>query len=452
MKKYLSLALTVVLAVGVLAGCAGQSNLPAPGAPSAPVSTQAALPAGHDLADRSFTSEEYEKLLALRFDGYKEMTVAEFRDEVGAATDTDEYRHLFERISESAALFDQKDTNETAAFLFYTLMPLTDDNWQTKAFCGAATASADASAILEYGYTLTIKDETVLTIREYNDAQAGIAAGLQTLMDNKTADELQNDSEMQETIISEIAVLTKLWGSEKLQVEIEYVFRCEDSQQQGSLHTNIIPAPDTEPRWADYGTVEDYRSLLALKTADYQNMSVADFNAKLLAWADEDFARTERIDADMQQNDFHVDLSEEERSFVWLTVLLSGTENGEFVQSNYTNLPEADPAYYQNLPQKLETDNQRPIWCDFSYQYSYHIADKGTLTVGERDRCIGNMLNAVQKFWEETPLKDLLTMTKNDIASCLTSLAAEYSSDALKITIDTEKIHFDHTEENVEIP
>ena len=86
MKKYLSLVLAALLIMGVLAGCGEQGNTPAPDNSSTPIRTQATLP-----ADGSFTSEEYEKLLALRFEGYEEMTVAEFRDKVGAATDTKEY-------------------------------------------------------------------------------------------------------------------------------------------------------------------------------------------------------------------------------------------------------------------------------------------------------------------------------------------------------------------------
>ena len=181
-------------------------------------------------------------------------------------------------------------------------------------------------------------------------------------------------------------------------------------------------------------------------------MSIADFNAKLLAWANEDSARMERIDTDTQWDDFCIDLSDEERSFVRLTVFLSGSENGEFIQSNYTGEPTTDPSYHQNLPQKLEMEGRHPVWCDFSYQYSYHIADKETLTVGERDLCVASMLNAVQKFWDETSLNDLLTMTKTDITSWLISLTAGYSSDAIIITINTDRVHFEHTEESIEMP
>lgn len=447
MKKYLSLVLAALLIVGALAGCGEQGNTQAPDNSSAPIRTQATLP-----ADGSFTSEEYEKLLALRFDGYEEMTVAEFRDRVGATTDTKEYTSLFERLSQSVALQDMKDTDEAAAFLFYTLMPLTDENWQTKAFNGAAITEADTSAILEYGYTLTIADENTLTIREYNAAQKGITDGLQAFLSGKAAAELQDEAAMQTAIGNEIATLTKSWGSEKLEITIEYVFRCENPPD-GTPNGNDTPAPNTETRQSEYGTKEDYQSLLALKTPDYASMSVADFNAKLLAWANEDFSRMERIDADMLCNDFQVSFSEEELAFIRLTVFLSGTENGEFVQSNYTGDPMVAPAYQESLPQKVDKSNEKaPMWCDFGYRFLYHIANQETLTVGERDRCIGGMITAVEKFWNDTTLDDLLTMTKDDVISCLNSLAAEYSTDDIVITISTEHVHFDHTEERPELP
>lgn len=450
MKKYLLFASAVLLVLSTLTGCAGQGRAQAAGIPERSASTQISLSAGNELPDDSFTSEEYEKLLALRFDGYEEITIAEFREKVGVATDTTEYGDLFERLPESK-LYELKDTDETAAFLFYTLMPLNDERWQTKAFSGAVTVHSESDTALEYIITLTIVDEKALTIREYNNARTGVVDGLQTFLNDRSATELHDNTIMEAAIRDEVQRLIQLWGNENLKVEIEYVFRTEDLFQNEAPNAGSTLDTDTEPRRAQYGTEEDYRSLLALKTADYENMSIADFNAKLLAWADEDFDRMERIDADTQWNDFQVDLSEEDRQFVRLTVYLSGTENGKFVQSSYTNEAEDDPVYGQSLPQKLERDGKQPIWCDLYYQFSYHIADKETVTVRERDHLVDGMVSAIQKFWNETTLDDLLTMTEDDIISKLTSLAAEYSSNGVTITINEERVHFEHTEGRTEM-
>lgn len=83
-----------------------------------------------DFAD--FSEEEFDKLLALRFDGYEDMSVSEFQNKVWELTDTEEYRDLLERFSQNTALYEQKDRNEIASFLFYTLEPLTAEKWQTR--------------------------------------------------------------------------------------------------------------------------------------------------------------------------------------------------------------------------------------------------------------------------------------------------------------------------------
>ena len=449
MKKYLSFVLAALLIVGALAGCGEQGNTPAPDNSSTPIRTQATLP-----ADGSFTSEEYEKLLTLRFVGYEEMTVAEFRNKVGAASDTKEYTNLFEQLPKDAALQELKDTDEDAEFLFYVL-PLAGDDWKTRSYSGEVTSSYTGDkARLEYSFTLTILNPDVLWVKDYNDTRLGVMSVMQDTLRNKTKDELRDEAAIRADVQFQIDhLLQNINQTAELSAAIEFAYFPLPVAGEKQQVSGANEQGDQETRRGGYGTKEDYQSLLALKTPDYASMSVADFNAKLLAWADEDFSRMERIDADMLFNDFQVSLSEEELAFIRLTVFLSGTENGEFVQSNYTSDPVADPVYQESLPQKADKSNEKaPMWCDFGYRFSYHIANEETLTVGERDRCIGGMITAVEKFWNDTTLDNLLTMTKSDVISRLNSLAAEYSTDDIVITISAEQVHFDHTEEQPELP
>ena len=445
MKKYLLLVLAALLIMGALAGCGEQGNTPTPGIP---VSAKDTLP-----SDSTFTSGEHEKLLSLRFEGYEEMTVAEFRDKVGAATDTKEYTDLFEQLPKDTALQELKDTDEDAEFLFY-ILPLAGDDWKTRSYNGEVTSSYTGDkARLEYSFTLTILNPDALWIKDYNDTRLSVMGVMQDTLRNKTKDELRDEAAIRADVQFQIDhLLQNINQTAELSAAIEFAYFPLPAAGEKPQVSGANENGNQETRRAEHGTKEDYQSLLALKTPDYASMSVADFNAKLLAWADEDFSRMERIDADMLCNDFQVSLSEEELAFIRLTVLLSGTENGKSIQSNYIGGPETDPTYHQSLPQKLEMDNQQSIWCDFSYQYSYHIADKGTLTVGERDRCIGGMITAVEKFWNDTTLDDLLTMSKSDVISHLNSLAAEYSTDNIVITISAQQVHFDHTEERPELP
>ena len=204
---------------------------------------------------------------------------------------------------------------------------------------------------------------------------------------------------------------------------------------------------EQESREYPNGTEEDYRSLLELKTADYQARSVADFNMDLLEWANESYERMERINIDTAQQDFSVNLDSDELSFVALTTWLSGVENGKYVQSINTGRKEEDPGCNQYLPSKTAEENGYNAWCDLFYQFSYHIADKETLTVGERDYCIGSMMNGIRDFWNETDLEEMLSMTKDDVISKLKEIAEEYSNDDISITIYEDSVGFEKMDE-----
>ena len=446
MKKYLLLVLAPLLIMGALAGCGEQGNTPVT---DIPVSAKDILP-----SDSTFTSGEHEKLLSLRFEGYEKMTVAEFRDKVGAATDTKEYTDLFAQLPKDTALQELKDTDEDAEFLFY-ILPLAGDDWKTRSYNGEVTSSYTGDkARLEYSFTLMILNPDVLLVKDYNDTRLDVISVMQDTLRNKTKDELRDETAIRADVQFQIDnLLQNINQTAELSAAIEFAYFPLPVAGEKQQVSGANEKGEQEPRRAGPGTKEDYQSLLALKTSGYASMSIADFNAKLLAWTDEDFSRMERVDADMMCNNFQVSFSDEELEFIRLTVFLSGTENGELVQSNYTSDPAADPAYQESLPQKVDkSDEKSPKWCDFGYRFSYHIADKETLTVGERDRCIGGMITAVEKFWNDTTLDNLLTMTKSDVISRLNSLAAEYSTDDIVITISAEQVHFDHTEEQPELP
>lgn len=90
MKKYLSIIFAVLVVANVLIGCTGMvPNINVPGSTSEL----------EGIPDSSFSKEDYQKLLALQFDDYMDMTVAEYQSRVWKLTDTTEYRNLLERFS-----------------------------------------------------------------------------------------------------------------------------------------------------------------------------------------------------------------------------------------------------------------------------------------------------------------------------------------------------------------
>ena len=400
-----------------------------------------------DFAD--FSEEEFDKLLALRFDGYEDMSVSEFQNKVWELTDTEEYRDLLERFSQNTALYEQKDRNEIASFLFYTLEPLTAEKWQTRDFGGGIASDhpgASDNAMLEFVFSLTIQNADTLTVGEYNAARLGVAGGLRNIMHGKTKEQLRNHSFMQEAIDAEIEELNEKWNTDKLRISVEYSFLPLSELDAGEGRQENVQQGQ-EHREYPNGTEEDYRSLLDLRTADYQSRSVADFNMDLLEWANESYERMERINIDTAQQDFSVNLDSDELSFVAITAWLSGVENGKYVQSINTGRKEEDPILNQYLPSKTAEENGYGAWCDLFYPFSYHIADKKTLTVGERDACISNMISEIQDFWNGTDIDEMLGMTEGDIVGKLKEIAAEYSNDDITIIIQEDSVSFEKMDE-----
>ena len=399
--------------------------------------------------DTDFSEEEFDKLLALRFDGYEDMSVSEFQNKVWELTDTDEYRNLLENFSQNNTLYEQKDNNEIASFLFYTLEPLTAEKWQTRDFGGGIASDypgASDNAMLEFVFSLTIQNADTLTVGEYNAARLGVVDGLRNIMQDKAKEQLQNHSFMQEAIDAQIEELNEKWNTDKLRISVEYSFMPLSEPDAGEGRQENVQQGQ-EHREYPNGTEEDYRSLLDLRTADYQSRPVADFNMDLLEWANESYERMERINVDTAQQDFSVNLDSDELSFVAITAWLSGVENGKYVQSINTGRKEEDPILNQYLPSKTAEENGYGAWCNLFYPFSYHIADKKTLTVGERDACISNMISEIQDFWNGTDIDEMLGMTEGDIVGKLKEIAAEYSNDDITIIIQEDSVSFEKMDE-----
>ena len=445
MKKYLTIILATLFTMSVFTGCARRSSSPEQSNVSTTNSPITTSEPG-EMPDNSFSKEEYQKLLALQLDGYEDMTVSDYRNHIAKLTDTAEYRDLLERFWKSQILYGAKDTDTTASFLFYVL-PLAGDEWETQNFSEEVRTSNTAdNTRLEYSFSLTILDADTLTIREYNATRLNVIKGMQDILGDKTVEELQNTNSILADIQSDTDNLIKQLETEKMEISIEYAYFPAPIQGIDKENSQSQEGSEQETREYSNGTEEDYRSLLTLKTPDYQNTPIKDFNTSLLAWANENRERMERIDEDTKFNDFSVTLTAEELSFVKLTVFLSGMENGKAIQSSYAET-ELNPYYGEYLPEKITSGSLDVARCSLYYQFSYRISETETVTVGERDRQIENMINAVQTFWGDMDVESALKMNENDIAKKLEEIAAIYTTDHITITINKEQIHFERMDE-----
>lgn len=359
-------------------------------------------------------------------------------------TDTVEYQDLLERFSKDETLYRMKDSNETASFLFYVLEPLTAEKWQTRDYRGAVASDFPfpaEKAVLEYTYTLTILDADKVMVKDYNDMRLTVKDALNDILRNRTKEELQNETLMLTELKTYVDEILSYTQTPELSVTIEYAYLPLSVMEGEQQSAGFGDSNNQETRSYSNGTEEDYRSLLALKTPDYQNMSLADFNMALLEWANEEYNRMERIAEDTTWNDFQVNLTSEELSFVKLTVFLSYTENGTYIRK------EENPSFAKDMPQRTIWENEYAAWCSLYYQFSYHISDKNAVTVGERDQQIEKMISAIQTFWNNTDIENLLKMSESDIVEKLEKLAALYSNEGVTITINEEQVQFESMDE-----
>lgn len=434
MKKYLIIILAPLLTMSAFTGYA-----------NSPIATFEQ----EEMPDNSFSKEEYQKLLNLQFNAYEDMTVSDYQNRVWELRDTKDYDNLLERFSQSDILYELKDTNEIAAFIFYILTPLTAEKWQTRDFDGYAMTgypNAFDNAMLEFSYTLTIKNADILTVREYNTTRLEILNGLQKILHDKTSEQLQSETFMKEQISAEIETLTRKLSTDKLQISVEYSY-LPLSKMNENIHNQQSTQTEKTNREYPNGTEEDYNSLLVLKIPNYQNMNIADFNLLLLEWANKSYDRMERIYEDISCNDFQITLSDDDISFVKWAVYLSGKENAKYVQSQYNGRIEEPPVCAEQLPTKEIEANGNSALCDLYYQFSYSITDKNSVTVSERDEQIKDMINAVQKFWNDMDVESALKMSEGDILKRLDEFAATYSTDRIIITINKEQVHFECMDE-----
>lgn len=402
-----------------------------------------------NISDMKSDKRDLQKLHDLMFDNYGNMTISDFQNKVWKMTDTAEYCDYLEKLSKDEEFYKMKDSNDSAYFMFYILEPLTAENWRSREYSGAAVSDFSPpsdNASLEYVFKLNILDADKIYVKDYDDLRTGLTNTMTDILKNRTIYELRNKSVMEAEIHAYIDDMLQYMQAPELSIEIEFAYfplpAPEETQQSAAFNDG-----ETEIRRYSNGTEEDYRSLIALKKPTYPNITIADFNKTLLEWANENHERMERINEDTTYNDFQIALTAEELSFVKMTVFLSGMENGKAVQGIYTETQPSDPCFGEYLPQKTTSEIGTATWCSLYYQFSYNISDAETVTVGERDRQIEGMINAVHTFWNDTDIESILKMNESDIVKKLEKIAETYSTDNVTITINSEQIHFECMDE-----
>lgn len=471
--SFAAIAAAVVLTAGVTALFATSAK-PAP-------YEEALKEALTRIPGEEFTKEESEKLFSLWIDGYEEMSVANYREIMNRAADEPEMRELVDRFSLSELAYEIKDDEEAKAlkaftdYFFYIFEPLAAEKWETREFCGYAdgriTGVPVDPVVFEYCFSLNIIDAEGLKAGEYEAVRKEADSALSNILNDYTMEELCDEQQMKASLDEQISLLAEGLSTEDLRVEVtEYYFRpvssemleefTKDREASASRWLKEKAEEVESEEWKERrdaveaqrestgyppGTEADYRSLFALMTPGYENMSVAEFNAALLEWANENFESYERICQDVGLDDWHVNLSQEEKKFAVLTVMLSAEENFRMIQSLNTGRPEEACCYANCYMDKSEEE----AWCSLWYRLEYRISDKESLKVKERDQCITGIQKEVDALWAETDLEQFLPMSEEDVAERLNAVAAAYSSDLMTVTITENDIQFEKMDERM---
>lgn len=415
----------------------------------------------------AYTQEEAQMLADLWFEDYENMTVPDFQEKAWNLGDTWEYMDLIERLSNTAMEYEQKEKEEEAdtfwEYFYYIYEPLTAEKWQNREFGGCVKKDLATKerpdfpeAVLEYYLTLSILNPRDLTVEEYNDTRLKVTEDLQKFWQERTLQELGDEGTIEEILAAGIKQIETKRSSEKLAVSVDYYFistdirnflmDADEDKEAGERLGEVDPygeENEREERQVPYGTKADYDSLLALRTPDYEKMTLGEFNDRLLDWCNHNPEAMERTGTDAWKENYQVELSEEEKRFVSLTVQLSRFENAAWVTSLQTGKPEEDPWWGGFDYMEAEGD----MWCRLYFQFSYHISDKSRVTVGERDRCVEGMMARILKFWRETELEERIKLSEEEVARQFEIWAEECSSEAVTVNTDKDQIQYEALDE-----
>ena len=196
------------------------------------------------------------------------------------------------------------------------------------------------------------------------------------------------------------------------------------------IHRDDATNKTSEPA---LGTEDGYQSLLALKSADYLNQTVADFDKALLDWGNQHSEEHEDIiQNDIATYSFPAHLTTEEKNFLALTIRASNIENSLLVRSYYGS-PVIDPDLsFELARESQETDP--PTWVSLMYGISYHL-DPQVVTVGERDTALANAINDIQSFWYDTDIETLAEMSSDEVLFKLNTIADNNSTNAIQFSV-----------------
>lgn len=387
-----------------------------------------------------FLNSDYEKIIALRFKDYEQMTISQYQNKVWEIADTEEYRNLIEQMSFDSQLLEMQNTNKTASFFFHTLLPLISEDWEQNQFQYGIMAPqsmnedpVNSPAQLDITFSYTILNPKSMTVGEYETIRNNIQQDLQKFLWGRSNDELQDKGQMEQAIQDEVERFIQEVNTADFKVN-DYTFIFIELLSDSDNPDNIVGVP-----WEVQGTEADYQSLLQLRTANYDSETVEKFDLSLLNWANENYDIYSRIiENDLLQNNLPSFLTDEEKSFISVTLRASNAENSMSVQNHYSKEDVPVPGLTFEMKKGSETDK----YAYLMYGYSYKM-EASTLTVRERDLALAGVSNDIQEYWEEKSLDELYTIDSDELYNHLEAILKKHSTDSMIISLEKNLFIFD---------
>lgn len=184
-------------------------------------------------------------------------------------------------------------------------------------------------------------------------------------------------------------------------------------------------------------TQEEYDLIIAQKFESYENMSLADFNRRILEYGEEH--GQVYLDA-MEHVIGGIGSDDPNAVFLLNTLRSSGEENAcKHYQSfgKYRN-PEFYGEASKGIDEQIIDGTLYYDWqIGLSYKIGYTIIDESGITVSERDQFIQDYLQGMQDFVNAKSQADWLNMTENEIQTVvmdeLNRLSEKYSNEYIQV-------------------
>lgn len=419
MKRLYFAITTFFLCAAILGGCSG-------GNASAPGNTNPLLSQPNNHATAAIPSE----LLALRFDGYENLSISEYRTKAFDVIAQDEagYLSLIERVCADSEIQEARYTDENAYFIANILIPTVAEKWNTWRFSQSITGGHYSA---EYSICYTILNADNITMGKRNEAIRSILDCVQETLDSISAERLLDEAGTQAALDKKIKELVEKYTSDSFQIEAELLYRTDVDAP-----SEITGENGAAEQRGDVGTEADYQLLLFLKTDGYEKESVSDFLQGYVKLAqtpgfEDAYARVSR---DISYNDTRVALTGDEMDF--LKVTLEATSQ-EFIEK-YQNGSGLSTLCYRIEKQAGETVKGKNISVFellIDYNITYSVLNDAKLTVGERDCALRAVKHGLENFVDGRTI-DELANGKAELETEITKLEQQYSSNKMQVTIN----------------